>query len=149
MNFVTIQDENGDQYFNFLKSQIWEYTSFLGRNLIVDYDGVPWTRCALYINITRRSKGLILRLALPVMFMVLLVSLTYWADLDGRVDATVTLLLAISALYIVIFQYVPMIGKLTQFDKYDRYLQNLVQKVEYLFLLHFHFYLHSYFYPCY
>ena len=118
VSFVTNQGSDGKVVYDFEKSQIWQYDGYSGQNLIVQYSGIPWNRCSAFLFITRRSKGLILRLAMPVMLMLLLVSLTYWADLDGRVDATVNLLLAISALYIVIFQYVPMIGNLTQFDKY-------------------------------
>ena len=33
-------------------------------------------------------------------------------------DSTITLLLAISALYIVVFSSIPMLGYLTDFDEY-------------------------------
>ena len=52
------------------------------------------------------------------MMLLVLVSLTYWADTGDRVDSTVTILLAVSALYIVIFDNIPMLGYLTRFDNY-------------------------------
>ena len=66
----------------------------------------------------RRSFGVVYRLALPVLLLLLLVGLTFWGDHAGRVDTTITILLATSALYIVIFSSTPMLGYLTVFDTY-------------------------------
>lgn len=44
----------------------------------------------------------------------------FWAAVgQGRVDATITILLAISALYILVFNNVPMVGYLTTFDSFS------------------------------
>ena len=70
----------------------------------------------LYVN--RKSEGIIIRLAIPTLILMILGGLTFWAAPDTRVDATMTILLSISALYIVVFSSIPMIGYLTTFDKY-------------------------------
>ena len=72
----------------------------------------------IYMNFHRISEGIINRLALPIMLLILLVGLTFWGEHTGRVDSTITILLAISALYIVVFSSIPMLGYLTNFDEY-------------------------------
>jgi hypothetical protein len=69
-----------------------------------------------YVYIKRQPNGILLRLALPILLLVVLGSLTFWSALESRIDSTIALLLAVSALYIVIFQSVPMLGYLTIFD---------------------------------
>jgi hypothetical protein len=54
----------------------------------------------------------------PVVILMVLSGLVFWAAVENRIDATMTILLAISALYIVVFGNIPMIGYLTAFDKY-------------------------------
>lgn len=44
--------------------------------------------------------------------------LTFWGDSSSRVDSTITIMLSVSALYIVIFSSIPMLGYLTKFDRY-------------------------------
>lgn len=94
-------------------SQLWEY---IGCWTLVQYSDYP--RATAYISIERRSAGVIYRLALPIMLLLLLVGLTFWSEYHTRVDTTITILLAISALYIVIFSSIPMLGYLTKFDRY-------------------------------
>jgi hypothetical protein len=70
------------------------------------------------MHVIRRSDGILIRLALPILILMVLGGLTFWAAPDARVDSTMTILLAISALYIVVFSSIPMIGYLTTFDKF-------------------------------
>lgn len=67
---------------------------------------------------SRKPAGIIYRLGLPIMLMLLLVGLTFWSEHGDRLDTTITILLAVSALYIVIFSSIPMLGYLTDFDNY-------------------------------
>ena len=62
------------------------------------------------IAIQRQSGGLVFRLAVPTMLIGLLGALAFWAKRESRVDTTANYLIAISALYIVIFQYIPMVN---------------------------------------
>jgi len=68
------------------------------------------------MQFSRKSSGIILRLAIPIFLLVFLGALSFWADIGDRVNSTVTMLLAISALYIVVIQNIPMVGYLTNFD---------------------------------
>ena len=59
-----------------------------------------------------------MRLAIPILILSMLAVFAYWSDPNDRINITITLLLAISALYIVVFQNIPMVGYLTRFDSY-------------------------------
>ena len=68
--------------------------------------------------VRREAAGIVYRLAFPIMLLILLVGLSFWGEVSSRVDITITILLAVSALYIVIFSSIPMLGYLTVFDYY-------------------------------
>ena len=59
-----------------------------------------------------------MRLAFPMLLLTILAAASFWSDINDRVGTTMTILLAISALYIVVFANVPMIGYLTKFDTF-------------------------------
>lgn len=40
--------------------------------------------------------------------------LTFWANVDSRIDTTMTILLSVSALYVVILSNIPLLGYLTR-----------------------------------
>jgi len=71
-----------------------------------------------HIYVDRQGSGIIMRLILPITMLIILGGLTFWADYENRVDSTVTLLLSVSALYIVILANIPLLGYLTAIDKY-------------------------------
>jgi len=107
---------------NIKVNPMWTYLSYTTTVFNPNYGstssaGVKDT-CIVYLFIDRQSSGVIYRLALPIMLLLLLVGLTFWSDYSQRVDSTITILLAISALYIVIFSSIPMLGYLTDFDYY-------------------------------
>lgn len=60
----------------------------------------------------RQAAGMTLRLALPIFLLVFLAALSFWAAPSDRVDSTVTMLIAISALYVIVIQNIPMIGEI-------------------------------------
>jgi len=66
----------------------------------------------------RISTGIVKRLALPMFLLTVLGATTFWSDLSERIGSTMTILLSVSALYIVVFASVPMIGYLTTFDEF-------------------------------
>ena len=118
ITFIENENYEHQPIMNFAQSKIWEYQSSYVYKTIAYYHGLPFDRLIFDIEIRRRSKGLIMRLAFPIMLLLVLVCLTYWADTEVRVESTVTILLAVSALYIVIFDNIPMLGYLTRLDKY-------------------------------
>lgn len=71
-----------------------------------------------HIYMERQGAGIVVRLILPITLLLFLGGLTFWAEYTSRVDSTVTLLLSVSALYIVILANIPMVGYLTSIDRY-------------------------------
>jgi len=70
------------------------------------------------ITISRYSSGVLYRLGFPVAILLILVAVTFWSDYESRIGDTITILLSVSALYIVIFGNIPLVGYLTSFDTY-------------------------------
>jgi hypothetical protein len=68
------------------------------------------------IEIARRPNGIIIRLALPILMLALLGGLNFWADRNVRASMTTILLLALSALYLIIVGTIPKVGYTTYFD---------------------------------
>lgn len=56
------------------------------------------------IHIARQGMGIVVRLVLPLTLLLMISALTFWVSYENRVDTTITLLLSVSALYIVILQ---------------------------------------------
>lgn len=78
------------------------------------YTGRPGGFVKIFVQ--RQSKGIVTRLAIPILLLVVLAVVAFWADPQDRMNTTITLLLSVSALYIVVFQNIPMVGTLTDFD---------------------------------
>jgi hypothetical protein len=72
----------------------------------------------IMITISRQSDGVLIRLGLPVLMLMVLSGFVYWAAMESRIDSTMTILLSVSALYIVVFGNIPLLGYLTSFDQY-------------------------------
>lgn len=70
------------------------------------------------IHIKREGDGILVRFALPILILILLAGVTFWAEYDVRTGATMTLLLSVSALYVVIIGNIPLLGYLTDFDRW-------------------------------
>lgn len=78
-----------------------------------------WPSYVVYsIKVSRQGEGVIIRLVFPIAFLLLLSAVTFWLEFEKRIETTITLLLAVSALYIVILQNIPMVGYLTNVDKF-------------------------------
>jgi hypothetical protein len=70
------------------------------------------------IKLSRKSLGVLKRLGIPILLLVILSGITFWADPSDRVSTTVDLLLALTTLYLVIFANIPMVGTFSLFDLY-------------------------------
>jgi hypothetical protein len=110
-------NENFDHSKTFLNNPNWSYD-----NSSTSYEtylsSTGFFNSIYHIAIRRRGSGIVLRLILPVTLLCFLGGLTFWAEYSGRVDTTITLLLAVSALYIVILANIPLVGYLTAMDTY-------------------------------
>ncbi len=113
---------NGGHTCSFSQNPLWTWNS--GADTCTTYadkkDFSPiWPSYVVYsINISRESEGLIVRFILPITLLLLLSAVTFWLSYENRIDTTITLLLSVSALYIVILQNIPMVGYLTNVDKF-------------------------------
>lgn len=115
--------EPSDGEVNFQKNPIWyhEEGDVHAYVYISDYTTDPkspqlYQELELVLDITRQADGMMTRFALPILMLLFLAGLTFWASFDSRVDTTMTILLSVSALYVVIIGNIPQLGYLTTFD---------------------------------
>ena len=69
-------------------------------------------------RVYRESDGVILRFLLPIFIMMLLAAMIFWADPTSRLTTTLGLLGSATAMFIVIFNNIPLVGYLTILDTY-------------------------------
>ena len=117
---VTLYNDNG--LYPFEHNAMWSFNS-AGSSVMEVNRGTAakpryFSTGTLDISMSRQSAGLVFRLAVPIVFILVLAGFIFWASPEERVGSTITLLLAISALYIVIFGSIPMLGYLTVFDEF-------------------------------
>jgi hypothetical protein len=109
----------------FSQNPIWTWAEH-GTQCTIYYDKLNYLIWPAYTEfflvVGRQGSGVIVRLILPITILLLLSGLTFWISIENRVDTTITLLLAVSALYIVILQNIPMVGYLTSIDIYVFYV---------------------------
>lgn len=103
----------------FEQNTLWTFDKWDAYVLDQEYATILKSFAIIKLYVSRKPEGIILRLAVPIFILVLLSGCTFWAAIESRVDSTVTLLLAVSALYIVIFQNIPMVGYTTDFDSFS------------------------------
>eukprot|EP01040_Poterioochromonas_malhamensis_P002945 gene2945-3132_t len=107
---------------SFSLNALWSYDSWDAGidypNYQITVNTPDRTFSAAYVKVifNRRSAGILLRLALPIMFVAVLAGVMFWADMEKRLDFTVTLLLTISALYVSIIEGIPLVGYSTIMD---------------------------------
>ena len=61
----------------------------------------------LQVRIQREGSGILTRFAFPVLVLLILAGFTFWDDFDTRVQITLTILLSVSALYVVVIGSIP------------------------------------------
>ena len=71
---------------------------------------------AVTVYVDRDGSGVLVRFALPILILLCLAGVTFWAEIGSRIDTTMTVLLSVSALYVVIIGNIPLLGYLTLFD---------------------------------
>lgn len=115
--------KNFENEYGFTMNPIWSYVSATGK-ISLEANGANRFRSTgvILVTVSRQPSGLVMRLGLPILLLVLLAAFIFWAEPETRPDSSVTLLLAVSALYIVVFQNIPMLGYLTTFDNFVLYM---------------------------
>ena len=68
------------------------------------------------VTVKRISLGIIVRLVSPILLLAILACLSFWMAEIKRIDVTITLLLSVSALYVVLLDNIPLVGYLTRLD---------------------------------
>lgn len=103
--------KNYQGLYAFVMNPIWSYISSWGKTEL-EANGANRYRSTgvVYVKLKRQSIGIVTRLAFPILLLALLAGLVFWAPREMRSDASISLLLAISALYIVVFQNIPMVS---------------------------------------
>eukprot|EP00981_Chlorochromonas_danica_P009428 scaffold2678_cov236-Ochromonas_danica.AAC.3 len=109
-------DEEGKP--TFPQNQLWSYKGSYASVYNSGGSSSSTSIATFVINVQRKSAGIVLRLVVPVLFLVVLSTLTFWTVPDQRVSITITILLSVSALYIVIINNIPMVGYLTTVDRF-------------------------------
>lgn len=109
-----IFNANYDGRDTFKENPIWNFDSYS----YTTYVGNSYYYWYYELNVSRRGDGIVLRLVLPITLLLCLGALTFWIVFENRVDTTITLLLSVSALYIVILGNIPLLGYLTDVDKF-------------------------------
>lgn len=70
------------------------------------------------LHIIRKSSGVIQRFVMPVLILMMLSGVVFWARREERASKTMSILLAVTTLYIVLFRSIPLVGYLTSLDSY-------------------------------
>lgn len=107
----------------FSAGEIWRYNGYNQFNATVATPSPTnpnraYSTAYVSLDFSRQSRGIIYRLALPVMIFLVVVGASFWAAEDQRIDITLQVLLLASTLYIVIGQSIPFVGYLTMMDNY-------------------------------
>lgn len=109
-------DQNGQK--TFTQNPLWTYVNSSSTTYNSQGSSSSTSYALFTISMSRQGSGIVLRLVIPVFLLLILSTLTFWADFEERVNITITILLAVSALYIVILGNIPLVGYLTSLDKF-------------------------------
>lgn len=104
--------------YTFSTNQVWSYVNATASTYTSTgaSSGTSFWYGQIYMK--RKGSGIVLRLVVPLFLLLLLSSTTFWMNTEKRVDVTITIMLSVSALYIVILGNIPLVGYLTDLDKF-------------------------------
>jgi hypothetical protein len=73
----------------------------------------------IFLPMRRYAWGILLRIIIPLFIIVFLAAATFWIPSpEARIAGVMSLILAISAVYIIIMGYIPLVGYETAADSY-------------------------------
>lgn len=115
--------QSNDGQTNLEQNQIWTYQGYVAyiEDILQPNFANPDRKFSMiFVNLIfqRQSSGVITRLIVPLALLLLLSALTYWITFENRVETTITVLVSVSALYIIILQNIPLVGYLTDADRF-------------------------------
>ena len=101
---------------NVYENALWSYVSYsssiitnIHQNTVTS-KSKPFDCATVYLLISRRSMGILLRLVFPILFVSCVAGIIFWAQAERRLSFAITLLLTVAALYISIFSSIPLVG---------------------------------------
>lgn len=112
-------NDNFDKSLMIYQNPTWSFMDAPEKTYYSTYtSGSGFVNAIYHLTFKRQAQGIIVRLVLPITLLLFLAGLSYWSPAEIRVDSTTTLLLSVSALYIVILGNIPMLGYLTAVDSF-------------------------------
>lgn len=85
----------------------------------LDVDSLVYADVEILVPLGRYSKGIVLRLIIPIALLLLLAAATFYVENpESRIAATTGLMIAVTAIYIVILAQILFTGYATKIDKY-------------------------------
>lgn len=111
-------DNNGSKtgVYNFYLHSEWQYTTgdgFYGVFITNadDYDMINYTDVMFVLPVNRYTNGFVVRLVIPVAIFMVLAGLTFYvSNIETRISSATGLLIAVSALYVVMIDSIPFVG---------------------------------------
>ena len=103
-------------------NELWTFKKAFYQRTFYQYPSLPSSPSkplsfvTYTLQFSRVSQGIILRLGMPVLIFLLVVGASFWADIKKRIDVTITVMLAVAALYLVIGDEIPNVGYMSTFD---------------------------------
>jgi hypothetical protein len=111
---------NAEDGINFDMNSEWAYRGGAESHIFIsNSSGTSYTDAIVVLPIERYANGVIIRLAMPITLLLLLAGATFWVGNPGaRISASTGLLIAVTAIYIVILGAIPFVGYATTIDTF-------------------------------
>jgi hypothetical protein len=101
----------------------WQYDSYTAQVASVNnaITAAPryFSQGVVTLNFTRISDGVLIRVAVPILILLMVAALMFWGYYEHRFGGSISLLLALSALLLVVSSSIPLVGYLTLIDSYS------------------------------
>ncbi len=106
-----------DKSITFLSNPVWKHNPSWNTYMVY-LSSSRFQNVVFHIPVARDSRGVVTRLVVPIAILTVLGGVIFWSNPEDRVNFTITLLLSVSALYVVILNNIPLVGYLTAIDQY-------------------------------
>jgi hypothetical protein len=106
---------------NFFLHSEWGYDPALATAQVYDsrYGDVVYSDIQLTLPVQRYTNGIVIRLVIPIAILLLLAAATFYVENpESRISAATGLMIAVTAIYIVILGNIPFVNEATRMDQY-------------------------------
>lgn len=109
---------------HFYMNSEWDYQGASARAFIFR-SASNHTDAVFVLPVVRYANGVVVRLAIPITMLLVLAGCTFWVGHpESRISATSGLIIAVTALYIVLIANVPFVGYATRIDTFVLVVNN-------------------------